>query len=239
MPGIVYVGPEAGRVYVPDLRPVLLANSLSGTGTPPAADIQAGDIVVLTTKSTLTSGGNTVGRMLLAADVTAHYKEGTPVAGVFGVARDSARSNASGVALGSTPLGGITTSAAIPYPYSYAGMQPPDDATGRSQLSVDVFAGGQVFMGQLYVGGGAITLQHQYDYTLAGFHLSTTGGITTYTIDTGAAAADQCLRIIGPNMEDPFYNVLTTTAQTTAPTVFFEVLGAFEQASTGVVYSTQ
>src|SRR5437868_12920900 len=99
MPGIRYVGTRAGFVDVPDVRAFLLAKSLTGTGTPPAAAIQAGDVLCLTQAAALTDTiTNTVVRMLLAADVTAVYKEGTPVAGVLGIARDSASSNASGVA---------------------------------------------------------------------------------------------------------------------------------------------
>lgn len=169
--------------------------------------------------------------------MTAVYKEGTPVAGILGIAMDSAQSNASGVATQPPALGGITTSAAVPYPYPYAGMQPPDDATGRSQLSVAVFRTGQVFIGTLYVGGGTVTLQHQLDGTLAGFRLSTTAGITTFQIDTGATT--KVLRIIAPNTQDPNYNKASGIVQTGAPTVYFELLGTYEQALTGVPYTTQ
>lgn len=237
MPGFRYVGSRAGFVDVPDVRPVLLGNSLTGTGTPPAAAIQAGDVICLTQVAALTSGGNTVGRMLLAADVTAVYKEGTPVAGIYGTARDSSASNASGVSQSPPPLGGVQTSAAIPYPYSYAGTMPPDDATGRSQLSVDVFFPGQIFGGALYPGGGAVTVQHQYDETLAGIKLTTASGVTTYQVDVGATT--KCLRIIAPNMQDPLYNTLVATSATFGCEVFFEVLEAYCQALTGVPYSTQ
>lgn len=237
MPGLRFSGSNAGFVDVPNVRPVLLGNSLTGTGTPPAAAIQAGDVICLTTVAALTSSGNVVGRMLLAADVTAVYKEGTPVAGIYGMARDSSASNASGVAQAPPPLGGIQTSAAIPYPYSYAGTMPPDDATGRSQLSVDVFYPGQIFAAPLYPGGGAVTVQHQYDDTLAGLRLSTTAGVTTYLVDVGATT--KILRIIAPNMQDPLYNTLVATSATFGCEVFFEVLETYCQALTGVPYSTQ
>lgn len=237
MPGIRYVGTRAGFVDVPDVRPVLLANSLTGTGTPPAAALQSGDVICLTQNSSLTSSANTVARMLLAADVTAVYKEGTPVAGIYGIARDSASSNASGVAQAPPPLGGVQTSAAIPYPYAYAGMMPVDDATGRSQLSADVFFPGQIFAGALYPGGGAVTVQHQYDETLAGLRLSTTSGVTTYLVDVGATT--KILRIISPNTQDPLYNTLVATSASFGCEVFFEVLEAYCQSLTGVPYSTQ
>lgn len=235
MPGISFYAPPGGNAPVPDIRDYLLANSLNGTGTPPANSLQAGDLVALTQNTSLTSGGNTVVRQLLAADLAALYKESTPIAGILGIAMDSANSNASGVATTAPPLGGVTTTAPPSYPYSYAGMQAPDDATGRSRERVAVFRSGFSFLGALYVGGGAITLQHQYDDTLAGFKITTTAGITTYTIDVGATT--KCLRIIGPNTQDPLYNVLTGT--TFGPTVIFELLGPYEQALTGVVYSSQ
>lgn len=237
MPGLRYVGTNAGFVDVPNVRPVLLANSLTGTGTPPAAALQSGDVMVLTQNSSLTSGGNTVGRMLLAADVTAVYKEGTPIAGIYGMARDSCSSNASGVAQPPPPLGGVQTSAAIPYSYGYAGMMPVDDATGRSQESVNVFYPGQIFGAPLYPGGGAVTVQHQYDETLAGLRLTTTSGVTSYQVDVGATT--KILRIIAPNTQDPLYNTLVATTATNGCEVFFEVLESYSQALTGVVYSTQ
>lgn len=212
---------------------------MTGTGTPPANALQAGDLVALTTKSTLTSSSNVVTRMLLAADKTAHYKEGTPVAGILGVSAQAVTTNASGVAGAPPPLGAITTNAAINYPLSGPAMQAVDSASGRSYIAVYLFGGRNVFRGRLDMAAGAITLAHQYDNTLAGFILNTTSGITTYTIDTGAAAADQCVRIIGPDEQDPLYNTVVAQSATTGPAVFFEVLSSFAQVLTGVDYSTQ
>lgn len=223
----------------PEIFKYLLANSLTGAGTPPANALRFNDIVVLTTKSTLTSGGNTVARQLLAADKTAHYKEGTPVAGLLGIALDDVQTNASGVAQGPPALGGITTNAAIPYPLSGPAMQQTDVATGRSYINVATFGGSNIFSGGLNTSGGAITLQHQYDDTLAGITISTTSGITTFSIDPLAAAADQCVRIIGPDESDPLYNTLVGTTATVFPRVFFQVLGSFAQILTGVPYATQ
>lgn len=237
MPGIRVVGAEAGFRAVPNVHAFLLANSMSGAGTPPTNALQAGDVVCLTQATALTASGASVIRMLLAADVTAVYKEGTPVAGVMGIAMDSASSSSAGVAIQPPALGGITTSAAIQYPYSYAGMQAPDDSTGRSRQRVALFTDGEVFGGNFYTGGGIITMGHQYDGTLAGFNLSTTAGITTFTIDVGATT--KILRIIGPNTQDPLYNVAVANAATRGCEVFFEVLPAYQQWLTGVVYSTQ
>lgn len=239
MPGISFAGNRGGQTFAPFIQRYLLANSLTGTGTPPAAAIQAGDLVVLTTKSNLTSNSNVVMRQLLAADKTAHYKEGTPVAGILGVAAWAAQSNASGVATAPPPLGAISTNAAINYPLSQAGMQQADNASGRSYMAAEVFNAGAIFQGRLDTAAGAITLQHQYDDILAGFILTVVSGITTYTIDTGASASDQCIRIIGPNENDPLYNTLVAQNAAVGPSVFFQMLGSFSQYETGVPYSTQ
>lgn len=195
--------------------------------------------MVLTTKSTLTSSGNTVLRMLLAADKTAHYKESTPVAGILGVAAWAARTNASGVAVGTPPLGAITTSAAIPYPLSQAGMQASDPGSGRSYEAVDLFTGGNVFLARLDTAAGAITLQHQYDNTPAGVILTTTSGVTVYTIEPAPTALDQCFRIVGPNEADPLYNTVVAQSAAVGPSVFVEIMPAFDQYLTAVNYSTQ
>lgn len=207
----------------------LLANSLTGLGTPPANYLRANDPVVLTTKSTLTSGGIAVVRQLLAADKTAHYKEGTPVAGLLGLAEYDCSTDSNGSINGSVPPAGVTPGAQVVYNFpSMSGDSPPDTATNRSRIQVYLFNLTNVFQGYL----NSAVASHALDGTLAGIILSTTSGVTTWTIDTGAAAADQCLTIIKPNETDPLYNAA-------AGPVFFQVLPAFCQSLTGVPYSTQ
>jgi len=215
-----------------------MANSLTGSGTPPAAACYAGDLCALTQNSSLTSGGQTVVRMLLAADKTAHYKEGTPVAGILGIFSDSFQSNSSGIATAPPVIAGIASGAAINYPLSGPGMWGQDVATNRNYGGVILFQAGNVFMAPLYTGAGSVTLKHQYDDTLGGFTLTTTNGITQYTINTTDTGVDACLRILGPNEQDPNYNKLVAQ-NAYGPMVFFEVLGSFEQSQTGVVYSSQ
>lgn len=239
MPGILFAGARGGGTPAPEIGQYLLANSLTGTGTPPANALQAGDLVCLTTKSTLTSSSNVVTRPLLAADKTAHYKEGTPVAGILGVAVTSVTTNASGVAGAPPALGGISTNAAINYPLSGPAMQAVDVASGRSYLPVYMFGGRNIFKARLDTAAGAVTLAHQYDDTLAGFILTTTSGITVFTVDTGAAAADQCIRIVGPDEQDPLYNTSVAQSAANGCYVFFEALSSFSQVLTGVPYSTQ
>lgn len=224
MPGIYFDGSNIGD---PDIRPCLWANSLSGTGTPPAADLLAGDVVCQTQKSTLTASGITVMRMLLAADVTAVYKEGTPVAGVYGIALDSARTNGSGQVTGIPAPGGISTGNQVIYPGPGGGGYNIDGATSRQYGRVAAFMPNQFYRGKLKTGTNAT---HALDGTLAGFSLSTSSGVTTYTIDP--AATTKILRIVRPDEQDTAYNA-------DAGVVIFQVLEAYCQALTGVVYSTQ
>lgn len=242
MPGIQFAGSEAGFTGVPNVNKYLLANSLTGTGTPPAAAVYTGDIVALTQASALTSGGNTVVRQLLAADKTAHYLQGSPVAGLLGVCMNDVQSNASGIATAPPYIGpGVTSGAPINYPLSESAMWGADRATNRNYMKVALFEPGNVFLGRLNMVAGAITLQHQYDGLLAGIIMTTTSGVTQYTIDSATASgADACVRIIGPNEQDPLYNTLVASGSSVqGPSVFFEVLSSFCQFLTNVVYTSQ
>jgi hypothetical protein len=227
MPGIRFAytlnsGPVAAQGF-------LLANSLSGTGTPPANYLRGGEPVVLTTKSTLTSGGIAVTRQLLAADKTAHYKEGTPVAGILGISEYDCATDANGVINANVPPAGVTPGASVTYNFpSMAQGIPPDSATNRSRVQIYLAGTQNVFVGAL----DSATASHALDGTLAGLILTTASGVTTYTIDTGAAAADQCLVIIKPDESDSLYNAAKGR-------VFFQFIPTFCQAITGVSYSTQ
>jgi len=206
---------------------------MTGTGTPPAAALRGGDLVALTTKSTLTAAGAVVVRMLLAADKTAHYKEGTPVAGILGVQEYDASTNSLGQAVGNTAPAGVAVGSGVTYSFpSMAGGIPQDPVTNRSRDQVYSAGQGNVFVAALdataTVGSPAL------NNTLAGLILTVASGVTTYTIDTGAAAADQCLEIINCDESDPLY-----VAATAGCRVFFRFLAAFDQSLTGVNYSTQ
>lgn len=237
MPGILYAEAAPGQLPTPNEYFYSSANSLSGTGTPPAAAMQAGDVVALTTASALTASSQVVSRMLLAADVSALYQDGSGnVCGVLGVCADSFTTNASGVAGAPPALGAVTSGAAINYPLSVPAMQGNDSSTGRSFMRVHLFRPGQRFKGRLYTGGGSVTLTHQYDNTLAGFNLSTSSGVTTYTVSP--AATTKCLTIIGPVLDDPLYGQLVAQ-NSPGPWVIFEVLPSFSQSDTGFNYSAQ
>lgn len=242
MPGVIFGGGEGNYVGVPNVGKYLLANSLSGTGTPPAAAVYAGDLVALTTKSTLTASSQVVVRQLLAADKTAHYLEGSPVAGILGVCMNDVSSSAAGIALSPPVIApGITAGAAISYPLSESAMWGQDRATNRNYMKVALFVPGNVFIGRLDMTAGAITLGHQFDGKLAGLILTTTSGVTAYTIDSATASgADACCRIIGPVEQDPLYNTAVSAGVAVqGPSVYFEMLASFSQYLTGVSYSTQ
>lgn len=234
-----FAGTRGGNTMAPTIQKYLLANSLTGAGTPPANALRANDPVVLTTASALTSGGAVVCRQLLAADKTAHYKEGTPVAGILGIAAQDVQTNSSGVAGAPPAFGNITTNAAINYPLSGPAMQQSDVYTGRSYMPVYIFNDINIFKGQLYMGAGAITLGHQYDDTIGGITISTTSGITKWTINTSDSGTDGCVLILGPDEADPLYGTAVASGATTGPTVFFTILPSFQQVNTGVNYSTQ
>lgn len=243
MPGILWSARPGGLRMVPEVGSPWppLANSLSGTvtsGTYPnitaLPQINFGDLVVLTTKSTLTSGSTPVIRQLLAGDVTNLYQVTTPtsaVAGIFGVAMDYAATTATGTFSPTAPSLGGTNYA---YPTT-SGEVGADPASGRALIEVALFKPGQIFTGRLYTGGGNITLANQYNYTAAGFNLSMTAGVTTYTIDP--AATTKVVTILGPVVEDPLYNELVLSGAAAGPLVYFTALAAFAQSVTSAPYT--
>ncbi len=217
MPGVYFHTRTSGASIVPNKIPYKLANSMTGTGTPPAAQLQAGDLVVLTTASALTAAGVVVCRMLLAADKTAHYKESTPVAGILGVCTATVDTNSAGGATG----GGVSLGGVI-YGNPSEEFTYGVDSTGRGTLNVIVADNATVFRAKLNTGtaSGAIV------DTLGGFTLSTTSGVTTYTVNTTDTGVDACVKFTGFNPDD-------TTE------VYFNILGSFQQYGTGVTYSSQ
>ena len=217
MPGISYYQRTSGATITPNKQPFKLANSMTGTGTPPAAQLQAGDFVVLTTNSSLTASGVTVCRMLLAADKTAHYKEGTPVAGILGVCTATVDTNSSGAATGAgvSPGGVIYGNPSEEFTYGV-------DSTGRGTLNVIIADNSTIFRGKLNSGTASGSIVN----TLGGITLSTTSGVTTYTLNTTDTGVDACVQFTGYNPDD-------TTE------VYFRIVSSFQQNTTGVDYSTQ
>ncbi len=254
MPGIFFASSPGGKSSSPGVQPYLLANGLIGSNTAslPGAMYQ-GDVVVLSLATSLTGTAPynvPVCRQLLADDKTAHYLQGTPIAGILGIATydvqtsgvNTGGANAGGAGLAPPALGAIATGAGINYPLSGPAMLGNDVATNRSYQPV-VVASGNIFAARMQLNSTdfttTATVTHQYDNQLAGFKLITTGGITTYYIlpETGlpniaganSAAADCCLEIIGVNEQDPLYNTpITLSATALSPLMYFRVLGLEE-----------
>lgn len=212
----------------------LLANSLSGTGTPPAAYLRGGDLVALTIASALTASSIAVVRMLLAADKTAHYKESTPVAGILGLAEYDCATDGNGVLNGNVPPAGVTPGASITYNFPSMGQGTPvDSATNRSRIQIYEANLQNVFVGALTTEGAA-NANHALDGLGGGLILTTSGGVTTYTLDDDPAAADTCIVFVKPDESDPNYNVANGGGR-----MFFQFLPAFCQSLTGIQYSSQ
>lgn len=229
MPGIRFAWRESSSPT--NVGSGLFANSMSGAGTPPAAYARGGDLCVFTTASALTASSIVVMRMLLAADKTAHYLQGTPVAGIAGVFEYDAGTDSNGIVNSNVSPAGVATGANITYNFpSMAQGVPQDPATNRSRVQY-YSATGNVFCGNLKTGS---TASWALKDKLGGFVLSTTAGVTTYTLDDGAAAADSCIVFVSPDESDPNYNVSAGAGR-----MFFKILGAFDQNITGVPYSSQ
>ncbi len=102
MPGIQFMMAGQGEL-LPPVQSYPLANNLTGAdATAVSGSLFINDIVVLSTKAALTSNGVAVVRKLLAADVTALYKEGANTVGILGICMDNINTNAAGI-INSTP----------------------------------------------------------------------------------------------------------------------------------------
>lgn len=227
MPGIKFSYRTTGQPAFKRHYP--LAKSMNGTGTPPAAKLQAGDFVVLTTLSTLTTSSTPVIRPLLAADKTAHYEEGGVRAGVLGICDGPVETNSSGLVLASQSAGGVITRTP-----GMASMNPLH-ACGQAQDTVIVITADTVLEAQLGTAASSAAAFNALVGTLAGITLSVSSGVTTYTLNTSDTGEDLMCQIVGVD-----------TADTTFKRVFFRILGtgltptgSYMQWDTGVPYSTQ
>lgn len=218
MPGVKFA-------YTLNGRPPVMVEALIGK----SETVYAGDAVGQTTNATYSISSVPAIRKILAGDKTAHYKEGTPVAGIFGVAAWSGTSDANGRWSAFASVGGNQAGAGN-YQFNVMGQGVPTDPnTGQSRWWGYAAAQQNVFVCALDATASNAT--PALNSTLAGLILTTSGGITTFTIDTGAAAADQCLRIIKCDESDPLYG-------SAKGRVFFQFLESFDQYFTAVNYST-
>lgn len=219
---------------VPLVGPELLGGgsvTLSGTGTPPAAALQAGDLVVRTTKSTLTSGGYPVIRMLLAADKTADYKEGGTTAGILGIIAYGVSGNGSGQATGGPSPAPLAAAGAdlTPNFSSIAQGDPQDSITNRSWLRI-IYANEQnIFrIATTTMLASPLAIGTQVALTL-----STASGVTTYTVNQTTIGAGNLAvaTVVGVDTTDLLYGQA-------GGHVFIKFLPAFCQINTALNYST-
>lgn len=191
--------------------------------------VMAGDWVVITTNTNHTTSSYPVVRPLVAADKTAHYQQGTPIAGLLGVAEMGAQTDANGFASAPIVPANVATSAIPIYnlPTVPTGYK-VDPNIGYSRIVVTVAGSGNEFKGRLNSG----TATGALNGTLAGLILATSGTNTTYTVDTapsgGAIAGGDACLIITKWDERDLLNTL----------VYVRVVGAFAQPATGINYTT-
>lgn len=201
-------------------RPVLLGKSMTGTGTPPAATLKHGDVVCLSSHSAVGGSSLIVARMLLAADKTANYEDGSGnVCGIFGVYLDAdVDTNSSGlVVAGSVGNGGVIFS--MP---SDAASYALDKSALRAQGRVAIFDDTTLWRVKLASG----TASHANLQGKAGITISTTNGVTTYTANTSDAVG------ISPFIIEDFDRNDTTY-------VYLRCRRAFQQAVLPFVYTAQ
>lgn len=229
MPGWSYAYMTGSRGG-PYRRGFSLAKSMNGTGTPPAATLKAGDVVCLSTASALTTASAEVVRMLLAADKTAHYENGSGVrAGVLGICDAEIATDSAGLALGVTSPGGVIS------PTPGMGSMNPLNLSGQAQQTVVIATPQTVFKSQLSTASATAAIYAALVGSVAGINISTTSGVTTYGVATGDTGEDLMLEIVGIDPND-----------TSFKTVFVRILGtgltptgSYMQFDTGVPYTAQ
>lgn len=203
---------------------------MSGTGTPPAATLKNGDLVVYTTVSALTTASAKVVRMLLAADKAANYEEGGVRAGVLGVLDSSDVSTSSS---GSTSAV-ASTGGVISRTQGMASMNKLD-ANGHAQETFIIATPDTVFKAQLAVAAASLAAFQALEGGLAGITISTTSGVSTYTVNTTDTGEKLMLKIVKVDLNDLNFK-----------TVFVKILdsgltptGSYCQNQTATPYSTQ
>lgn len=226
MPGFQY-----GRTRVNVQTPHRLAFTLGKSYASSTAKglVMAGDIVVLTTNTNHTTSSYPVTRPLVAGDKTAHYQQGTPIAGLLGVAPMSAQTDTNGFAGSPVLPAGVSAGAqpiyALPtVPSGYA----VDPNIGYSRIIITLMDGSNEFIANLGSGTATSVLVG----SLAGVTIATSGTNSTYTVDTApsggaVAGGDACLIITDYVKRDP-----------NLTQVYVKAVGLFQQSNTGIMYTT-
>lgn len=208
-----------------------LGKNLTGAPTNEnlAGGCYAGDVVVYTTNSAVTTASNKVVRTVVKDDKDAHYAEGGIRAGLLGISETNAATGATGKIVGSASLGGYVPK--VPA----GGSLNPFDTNGHSIETFTLFDAQSVFRAKLAVPSATAAAYLALPGGLAGLTIPTTdNGIFKVNLtDTGA---DLCFRIIDIDPNDAtFANVFVAIIVLATTTI----VGSYAQIETGVAYSTQ
>lgn len=183
----------------------------------------AGDLIVVSTYSSLTDNSMSVARPLLAGDISANYKlaDTTTMAGILAFALHTESANASGIIATQPSVTNVAAAARPIYalPGYGAGME-VEGTNGHSQLQFGLIDSQTILRMALLGSLGAATSAH-ID-ALAGVDL--TSGL--YTVDTGAT--DKCFKIVDIDDQAPEGNI-----------VYVRLLETFQQNLVGVPYAAR
>lgn len=208
-----------------------LGKNLTGapTSTNLAGGLYAGDVVVYTTKSTVTTASNKVVRTVVADDKTAHYAEGGIRAGLLGICETNMKTDANGKITAVASTGGYFPK--VPG----GGSLNPLDTNGHAQATFTLFDAQSVFKAKLAVPSTTAAIYQALVGGLAGLTIPTTdNGI--FKVNLTDSGADLCFRIIDIDPNDTTFANVFVSIITLATTT---IVGSYAQASTGVAYSTQ
>lgn len=238
MPGFQFAYREGGGQPVREVYP--LAKSMAGAGTPPAARLVSGDLVAYTTVAALTTSAAKVMRMLLAADKTANYEDGsTNRCGVYGIAEGAVATNSSGVAVAETSNGGF-----LPKVPSLASLNKLA-LNGHGQAVFIAATPDTVFKAKLKTAAASAVAYQALRGQLAGVDIAVSSGVSTYTVDSGESGEDLNLVIVDIDPRDTSYLTVfvkfrdeqnSAAASGDAETL---VLGSYCQYRTGFPYTAQ
>lgn len=230
MPGFSFAY-RLGGSGVPVRNDYPLAKSMNGVGTPPAAAMQAGDVVVYTTASALTDGGVAVVRPLLAADKSANYENGSGLrCGILGICDCGVSTDSTGVVMAAASLGGVIS----PNP-GMASMNPLS-LNGHSVSTFVIADASTIFRADLATAAANANAFEALKGTLAGITITVTNGVTVYTVDTAATGEAQCLYIYDIDVSDTTYKKLLVGVYSAAG---LTPVSSYLQSQTNVPYTAQ
>lgn len=190
--------------------------------------IQAGDPVVLTNV-----GGVVRVRKLTAADIAAHFQNGgSVVCGILGLANHAIYTDANGFASGQGTPSTVSPGAAPIYPLpNYASGIDVDPTNGVSRLNVLIANAETYYQGAVAgAADAAVTVDSTFVGKPAGIQIFST---TQFALNSASTGTDICAVITQPNEQSKTFNTSSTLS-----TVFWQMLGTFQQYRLGTYYGT-